>query len=236
MDEIAQGAPTALQATKLYARFAIAASPQEEEAILEEIKALLGNSVSSANPTLQVLAAFMLEKHGKYEEALRAAHNCRSLEGKAAMAQLYLRIDRPEQAEKELKAMTSSDDDATLTHLTAVRVHLYNGGQKRVQEALAIVEDLVERYGATSLLHNLAGACLMHLGKWEDAETSLKEALQKDPNSGGALVNMANVCLRLNKHPLAARYVAQLKTLPKGHSWLDNVTQAEANFDATFGQ
>jgi coatomer protein complex subunit epsilon len=127
--------------------------------------------------------------------------------------------------------MTSSDDDATLTHLTALKIHLYNGSAKRVQEALNIVDDLVERYGSTPLLLNAAGVCNIHLGKWEEAETALKDAIQKDPNNSGALVNLALVCTQTSKHPLAQRYLAQLKTSAKVHPWLQAVEKAEKEFD-----
>ncbi len=237
VDEIpADHASTALQAVRLFARFAAAADKNAEDAVLDEVKRLLGNTVTASNPTLQVLAAAMHEERGSYEEALRVAHACRSLEGKAAMAQLYLRIDRPESAEKEWKAMAASEDDATLTHLTAVRLHLYSGSSKRVQEALNIVDDLVERYGATPLLLNMVAACNMHLGKWDDAEAALKDAIQKDSNNANALVNLSLVSAHLGKHPLAARYIAQLKTGPRPSPWLQALEKAESDFDAIIGK
>jgi coatomer protein complex subunit epsilon len=232
VDEIAPDtASTALQAVRLFARFSVATGEAAEAQVLDEVKRLLSNSVTASNPTLQVLAASMYESRGNFEDALRVAHGCRSLEGKAAMAQLYLRIDRPESAEKEWKGMTSSDEDATLTHLTAFKIHLYNGSAKRVQEALNIVDDLVERYGATPQLLNAAAVCNMHLGKWEEAETALKDAIQKDPNNQGALVNLALVCTQTAKHPLAQRYLAQLKTSTKLHPWIQAVDRAEKEFD-----
>lgn len=232
VQEVSPSTPsTALQAVRLFAIFSAAATRAEEDVAVEQVRALLANAAVASNPTLQVLGAAMLEAHGAYEDALRAAHACRSLEGKAVMAQLYLRIDRPEQADKELKAMRKSDDDATLTQLTAVRLHLHSGAEARAREALSIVEDLIERFGATALLHNAAASCNMHLRRWEDAETSLKEAVQKDPNNAGALVNLALVSGRLGKHPLAARYVAQLKSLPKPHPWVADLQHAEASFD-----
>ena len=86
--------------------------------------------------------------------------------------QLYLGIDRPDQAEKQLTAMQAVDDDCTLTQLATAWVGTALGGAK-VQEAFYIFQELGDKFVWTAKLHGGLSACQMRMGRWEDAESEL---------------------------------------------------------------
>lgn len=52
-------------------------------------------------------------------------------------------------------------------------------GGGKAQEAAYIYDELIEKYGASPVLLNGLAVSKMHLSQWEEAETSLKEAITK---------------------------------------------------------
>ncbi len=67
------------------------------------------------------------------------------------------------------------------THLLAHshNAHTTNQGGGKAQEAAYIYDELIEKYGASPVLLNGLAVSKMHLSQWEEAETSLKEAITK---------------------------------------------------------
>jgi coatomer protein complex subunit epsilon len=111
----------------------------------------------------------------------------------ALLVQIYLRINRIDQAQKELKSLQRTDDDATITQLATAWVssalvrqdswlnfilNIDKGGEY-AQEALQIYQQLGERYGTTATLLNGIGVCHFHLKRFADAENSFLQALEK---------------------------------------------------------
>lgn len=74
--------------------------------------------------------------------------------------------------------MQKIEDDATITQLCTSWVYTAAGGEKTV-EAHAILSDLIEKYGATTLLLNALIVCSLHLKKYNEAEKLLSQALEK---------------------------------------------------------
>ena len=98
-----------------------------------------------------------------------------SLEARALLAQLFVRHQRPAEAEKELRAMLAADEDHPLTVLTAARVALGSGQAKKCGEAAGALDELAERSGgATALVAGLAAQCQLAAGRPEEAEAALK--------------------------------------------------------------
>lgn len=52
-------------------------------------------------------------------------------------------------------------------------------GGSKVQEAYYIFQDFCDRYVQTTLLLNGRAVCCMQMGRFEEAETTLLEALNK---------------------------------------------------------
>jgi coatomer protein complex subunit epsilon len=141
--------------------------------------------------------------------------------------QLCLKIDRVQQAEEQVKAMAGIDEDSTLTQLSTAWVNLYLGGAK-VQEAFFIFQELGDKYNWTVRLYNGSAACNMRMGRFEEAEQQLMEALEKDPKNPDTLANLVTACLHLGKP--TARYSNQLQTVAPQHILASRTAQAEEAF------
>ena len=78
-------------------------------------------------------------------------------------------------------------------------------------------------------LHNGLAAANMKMGRWEEAETDLQDALKKDDKDADALANMVACMLHLAKP--YARHLTQLKMRDPKHLLLARWSAAEEAFD-----
>mmetsp|Transcript_13606 Transcript_13606/g.16354 ORF Transcript_13606/g.16354 Transcript_13606/m.16354 type:complete len:292 (-) Transcript_13606:315-1190(-) len=226
ISEISEDAPTALQAVKLYAQYLD--DSDKKESVLATIQDWLNDPACSSNQTLLVIAATIYAAEGNYNEALKICHNGNSLELMAFMVQLLLRMDRSDQAEKHLKAMSQIDDDATCTQLATAWTNLALGGSK-VQEAFYVFQELGDKYSWTVKLHNGSAVCSLAMGNHEEAEKELLEALNKDNKDPDTLANLVVSQLHLGKP--TARYLNQLKMVAPEHMFVKKNEQMEDLFD-----
>jgi len=223
-------APPALQVVKLLAQL------QKDASIADTVSAALQSFTSDdlvvGSPCFLLMCAVAYAHLGDYDNALRTANRVNSLEELAVKVQVLLRMDRADVAEKEVAAMQRIDEDATLTQLATAWSHLSKGGDS-VQEAVYIFQDLLERHGATDQILNGMAVCHLAMGKLEDAERVLKEALTKNPNCATTLINVICSSKYKNKPAeLIGRYFAQLKLVAPSNEWLLDYTRKEAEFDA----
>ena len=224
LEEIDSGASSGLQAVRLYAQYAAG----EKEAALAALVELAGDPSCEANAMVQLMTATAYAAEGNAVEALRCCSNAQSLETLALSVQLLLAMDRPELAEKHVRTMTDIDDDATLTQLATAWVNLALGGAK-VEEASYIFQELGEKFNTTVMLMNGTASCLMRMGRYDDAEKELLEALSKDAKNPETLANLF-VCALHNGKP-AARYMNQLKMVSPDHAIVKKNAEMLATFE-----
>eukprot|EP00172_Hildenbrandia_rubra_P003486 Plantae.Rhodophyta-Hildenbrandia_rubra.ctg5634.p1 GENE.Plantae.Rhodophyta-Hildenbrandia_rubra.ctg5634~~Plantae.Rhodophyta-Hildenbrandia_rubra.ctg5634.p1 ORF type:complete len:292 (-),score=76.85 Plantae.Rhodophyta-Hildenbrandia_rubra.ctg5634:437-1312(-) len=229
LTSVTDDSPTALQAVRLLAKYNNDNSSKDE--VLSALTNLLEDDVSKDNATVLTIGAIIYAAVEDYDNALRTAAKGNDLEHMSIMVQILLQMDRADAAKKKVSAMREIDEDATLSQLAAAWVHLAEGGED-VQEAVYIYQDLLERHGATDPILNGMALCHLSMGKYDEAEKVLQEALTKNKNFAATLANSVVCSKHKNKQAeLVQRYVAQLRTVSPGDAWLKDVEAKAAEFD-----
>lgn len=210
-------------------------APEQIETVQGQLNQFMMDASAASDPTLLIVAAMILNREGKYDEALKYIHTASTLEMMAVLVHTYLKMDRLDLAEKQFKIMQQNEDDATLTQLAAAWVNLAKGGDK-VQEALFIFVDLAEKYGQSVTLLNGMAAAYMSKGEFEDAAQHLQEALSKNPNDVDSLINMI-VCLQHHNvsEDQETTIMSQLRTLHPSHPFVKNLANMEDSFARVAG-
>jgi len=229
LDEIQNSAPPALQAIRLLATYL--SSDNNKDVALVTIKQWLADGLATNNQIFQLVAGIIYFHEQNFEEAMKCLHQTNSVEGLGLLVQTYLRIDRVDLAEKELKVMNSIDEDATATQLATAWVFTALGAEK-LQEAFFIFKELADKYGTCVQLLNGQAVCNISLKKFEAAEALLLEALEKSPKDADTISNLIACYLHMKKPAeIVNRYVNQLKTGSPNHPWVLGVKTAEESFE-----
>lgn len=229
ISSISDDAPPALQVVKLLAQ--LINDPTMADSASAALQVFTDDEVAAASPCFLLMCAVVYAHLGDFDNALRTANRVNTLEELALKVQVLLKMDRIDVAEKEVAAMQEIDEDATLTQLATAWTHLWTGGE-RVQEAIYVYQDLLERHGATDQILNGMAACHLAMGKPEESERVLKEALAKNPNCATSLINVICTSKYKNKPAeLVARYFAKLQTVAPSCEWLLDYKKKEAEFD-----
>lgn len=232
-DEVIQSIPDdalpALLVVKLLAQ--LKKDPSIVEVAKQQLQEWTSDDVACASPCFLLMCAIAYAHLEDYDNALRTANRANGLEELSVKVQVLLKMDRIDVAEKEVAAMQAIDEDATLTQLANAWTYLGKGGEI-VQEAVYIYQDLLERHGATDQILNGLAACRLAMGKSDDAERVLKEALTKNPNCPTTLANVICSSKYKNKPAeLVARYFAQLELVAPSDPWLLDYRKKEIEFD-----
>lgn len=231
LDEIkdAPGTPVSLQAVKLLARYISDSS--SKEMVLMTLGEWLGDPTSAGNSTLQLIASIIYMHENNLKEALKAVRHGTTMEQLALNIQIFLKMDRPDLALKQVRLMQQADEDATLTQLSSAWVHLTSGGAK-LQEAAFIYEELIDKFGRTLPLLNGLAVANMHMHKFEEAEKTLDEALQLGPNDPDTLINLISCYQHLSKPSnLINRMINQLKLAAPNNPMVKQLATVEGAFD-----
>ncbi|MEW5309395.1 MAG: hypothetical protein WDW38_001288 [Sanguina aurantia] len=204
ISEIRESSAMALQAVKLLAQHL--SGKKSKDQVTSTLTEWMTDSACNRNPGVLLMCGIIHAQEGNYVEALKACHTGITLEMSALCVQVYLKMDRLDKAESQLKAMTSSDDDATITQLATAWVGV-----------------------AVASLYNGRAVCAMKAGQWEDAERDLLDAMNKDAKDPDTLANLVTVGLHLSKN--VTRYTTQLKQLAPSHPTSKRLQLGEDLFD-----
>ena len=200
---------------------------------MDQLKSLAANSTDIAG--VQLAAAQVFLDAGLNKDALQCVHGAATMEHSALVLQVYLRIDRLDLAQQQLRQLKATDEDAVLTQLGAIYCNLATGSSGAA-DALHGVNTLLEQYGASPLLANLCACALMLQGNYAEAEGRLQECLQEFPENilPDTLINMV-VCSQHQQKPTQP-WVAQMKTAYPLHSFCAGVDRVQAAFDREVGK
>ncbi|KAJ6980421.1 coatomer subunit epsilon-1 [Populus alba] len=224
--EIDDAAATPLQAVKLLALYL--SSPENKESTISSLKEWLADSAIANNAILRLIAGIIFMHEEDYNEALKHTNAGGTMELHALNVQIFLKMHRSDYAEKQLRIMQQIDEDHTLTQLATAWLNLAVGGSK-IQEAYLIFQDFSEKYPMTGLILNGKAVCCMHMGNFDEAETLLLEALNKDAKDPETLANLVVCSLHIGKS--SSRYLSQLKLSHPDHVLVKRASSAEDNFE-----
>ncbi|KAG8385159.1 hypothetical protein BUALT_Bualt03G0012800 [Buddleja alternifolia] len=226
INEIDSSAATPLQAVKLLALYL--SSPENKEMTISSLREWLEDPAIGNNPILRLIAGIIFMHEQDYNEALKYTNVGGTMELHALNVQIFLKMHRSDYAEKQLRVMQGIDEDHTLTQLANAWLNLAVGGAK-IQEAYLIFQDFSEKYQMTSLILNGKAVCCMHKGEFDEAETLLLEALNKDAKDPETLANLVVCSLHLGKP--SSRFISQLKLSHPDHILVKRSSTAEESFD-----
>jgi len=229
LDEIKSSGPPVLQAVRMLAEYL--SNESQRDAVVKELDSQMSGNVDMSNDIYLLMAGSIYYHEQNFDAALRILHQSDSLECMALMVQTLLKIDRVDLAKKELKRMQDADDDSIITQLAQAWFNLSVGGDK-YQDAFYIFQELADKHVSTSLLLNGQAACYLAQGRYDDAESVLQEAMDKDSNNAETIINMIVLSQHLGKAPeVTNRYISQLKDSHRSHPFLKDYIQKESEFD-----
>jgi len=142
------------------------------------------------NLGVQLLCGAVLARAGKEEAALQLLSKHQgSLDAVALIVQIHLSQNRTDLAVKEAKSARSFAQDALLVNLAESWIGMRQGGEE-YQKAFYVFEELAQAPSSQSATSLIAQAVSeLHMGRTEEAETALDQALELEPENETALAN-----------------------------------------------
>jgi len=229
LQEIKENSPhPTLQAVRLLAVYF--SKENGKEAVLAQLKLWLQDTQLAGNLIIQLVAGTVYFHEESYEEAMRCVYQTAALEGLALLVQIYLKINRIDEAEKVVQGMHTIEDDATVTQLTTAWLNISLGGEK-LNDALAIFKELGDKYGQTSKLYNGVASSYIQQRKFDDAERYLNMALEKNANDVDVYANLSTLYLHTQRPTELVRQLNQLSLKSPKHPLLIGMQKQERNFE-----
>ncbi|XP_040945365.1 coatomer subunit epsilon-1 isoform X2 [Gossypium hirsutum] len=220
INEIDSAAATPLQAVKLLALYL--SNPHDKESTIASLKEWLADPAIGSNALLRLIAGIVFMHEEDYIEALKHTNAGGTMELHALNVQIFIKMHRSDYAERQLRVMQQIDEDHTLTQLANAWLNL-------AVEAYLIFQDFSEKYPMTGLILNGKAVCCIHMGNFDEAETLLLEALNKDAKDPETLSNLVVCGLHLGKS--SSRYLSQLKLTHPEHILVKRASSAEDSFE-----
>lgn len=188
--------------------------------------------VSSAadNTTVQVIGGTVLQAAGKSEEALALlTQHQGSLDAVSLIVQIHLQQNRTDLALKEVSAARRWAQDSLLVNLAESWVGLRVGGEK-YQQAFYVYEELAQAPSTSSVRSLVSQAvCELHLGRTEEAQAALDQALEKDANNADAIANL--LVLNVISGNKSDEFAQKLQSAKPDHQYLVDLEEKSALFD-----
>ncbi|KAH8893208.1 hypothetical protein GQ53DRAFT_840316 [Thozetella sp. PMI_491] len=182
------------------------------------------------NTTVQVLGGTVLQAAGKSEEALALlSQHQSSLEAVALIAQIHLQQNRNDLAVKEVTAARRWAQDSLLVNLAESWVGLRLGGEK-YQQAFYVFEELAQAPSTSSVRSLVSQAVAeLHLGRTEEAQAALEQAIKKEPQFTEAIANLLVLTVVAGRD--AKELTSTLEKVDAQHPFLTDLAEKSDLFD-----
>ncbi|KAF3077197.1 hypothetical protein N5P37_007333 [Trichoderma harzianum] len=182
------------------------------------------------NVTVQIIGGTVLQAAGKSEEALALlSQHQGSLDAVALIVQIHLQQNRTDLALKEVTAARRWAQDSLLVNLAEAWVGARVGGEK-YQQAFYVYEELAQGSSTFSVQSLIAQAvCEIHLGRLEEAQSALEQAIQKDPTNADGIAN--HVVLNSISGNNTEELLESLKKASPNHQLLLDLEEKSSLFD-----
>ncbi|KAL7748955.1 hypothetical protein RI367_005603 [Sorochytrium milnesiophthora] len=206
----------------------IKSTAQVNEDAVQAARDALADPVAASNNDARFIAALILAREGRLDEAYKAAVKTaqeKHLESAALAVQILLAINRPDVASQHLNTIASWSSDSALAQLCEVWVNAATVGSDSVaavQDAYFAFEELAQTYGQNATLLNNMAACQIIANNPAEAEHLLMDAYEKvdgfslslcripklthvafsnpqDKSNANTLANLIVLCSLLNK-------------------------------------
>lgn len=199
---------------------------------VEAVERLLADAGDAAgeNAIVQVLGGTVLAAGGKADEALALlGRHQGNLDAVALIVQIHLQQNRNDLALKEVASARRWAQDSILVNLAESWVGLRQGGEK-YQQAFYVFEELAQAPSTSSVQTLVAQAVAeLHLGRTEEAQSALDQALQKDPSYTEAIANALVLQAIIGKD--TSELKETLKNTAPQHAFLTDLEEKSALFD-----
>ncbi|RSL66970.1 hypothetical protein CEP54_003443 [Fusarium duplospermum] len=185
---------------------------------------------SADNTTVLIIGGTVLQAAGKSDEALALlTQHQGSLDAVALIVQIHLQQNRTDLALKEVSAARRWAQDSLLVNLAESWVGLRVGGEK-YQQAFYVFEELAQAPSTSSVRSLVSQAvCELHLGRTEEAQAALEQALEKDASSADAIANLLVLNVISGNSP--KELTDKLKAADPNHQFLSDLEEKSALFD-----
>ncbi|KAI0853100.1 coatomer epsilon subunit-domain-containing protein [Daldinia vernicosa] len=216
-----------LVAVRALAEYSLGKTDAAVQAV-EELASSAGD-----NQTVQVLGGTVLQAAGKSEEALALlSQHSGSLDAVALITQIHLQQNRTDLALKEVAAARRWAQDSLLVNLAESWVGLRLGGDK-YQQAFYVFEELAQAPSTSSIVSLVSQAvCELHLGRVEEAQSALEQAVQKQPEYAEAIANLLVLSIITGKDAAAVSELTNtLKKAAPEHTFLVDLEEKSELFD-----
>ncbi|ERT01718.1 uncharacterized protein SPSK_05443 [Sporothrix schenckii 1099-18] len=180
--------------------------------------------------TVQIVGGTVLQAAGKSEEALALlSQHDSNLDAVALIVQIHLQQNRNDLALKEVVAARRWAQDSLLVNLAESWVGLRLGGE-RYQQAFYVFEELAQAPASSSARTLVAQAVSeLHLGRTEEAQAALEQAVKAAPESADAVANLLVLAVLTGKD--TAETTSNLRNINAQHPLLADLEQKSSLFD-----
>jgi coatomer subunit epsilon len=181
------------------------------------------------NLTVQLLCGTVLARAGREEKAVQLlSRHQGSLDAVALIIQIHLSQNRTDLAAKEAKSARSFAQDALLVNLAESWIGMRQGGEN-YQKAFYVFEELAQAPSSASASSLIAQAVSeLHMGRVEEAETALNQALTMEPSNSAGLANKFVLDTILGRDSAESR--KKLESVDKEHEMLEDIAAKREAF------